>query len=125
MFSTKGEVAYVQAVGMVQSLSDLEIDGNEQLKNQIIDNCNTFISFCINSPKNGKNIWNKPATEVTHQILDFRRTGVGTMKDVDQFKVHPDELKNLDSGIGCFYFKGNDSLINNDPSHFQQGMSIS
>jgi type IV secretory pathway TraG/TraD family ATPase VirD4 len=108
----KGRSAGIQAVGMVQSLSDLE-KNSPLLKNQIIENCNIFISFRTNDPDGADQIskifGTEDSLEITHKIDGPYKSGSGTAKLVDKFKVHPNAIKELPDNVGYVYVKGENS----------------
>ena len=45
-------------------------------------------------------IGTKKKAEITSKLDSFGKTGDGTSKIVDEFKVHPNDLKELPLGIG-------------------------
>jgi hypothetical protein len=89
-----------------QGLSDIEAAAGAPVVEQIIGNCNTFIIQRQNSPAAAEKlaglIGTRRSVEVTRQVEDTilgrRRTGLGTVREVREYVVHPDEIKTLRTG---------------------------
>lgn len=89
-----------------QSLSDIESAAGAAVVDQIVENCNTFIIQRQNSPRSAETlagiIGTREDVEVTTQVHrtpigDFG-SGMGTTRNVREFIVHPDQIKQLQVG---------------------------
>lgn len=106
-----GRSAGIQACGIVQSLSNLSKgDRGEQVKSEIISNSKYIINFCITNPDDAEELARiystEQAPEVTTQISGEMKSGMGSLKLVDQFRVHPRLIKDLPEGVGYIAYKG-------------------
>ena len=89
-----------------QSLGDIETAAGSAVVDQIIDNCNTFIIHQQNSPAGAEKlagiVGTRRALELTRQVeetfLGRCWTGLGTVREVREYVVHPDEIKALRTG---------------------------
>lgn len=84
-----------------QSLADLDVVDNA-LKNQIIQNCNTLIIQRQNDAKDAEELSKIVGTEdawaMTHQVNNTSSTGLGSIRFVKEFIIHPDQVKRLEVG---------------------------
>jgi type IV secretory pathway TraG/TraD family ATPase VirD4 len=84
-----------------QSLADLDIVDNA-LKKQIIQNCNTLIIQRQNDAEDAEELAKVIGTEetwmMTHQIDKSGGTGLGSVRFVKEFIIHPDQIKRLEVG---------------------------
>ena len=118
----KSRSAGVTCILSTQSLSDLDCAYGEAFKEQIIENCNTFIIMRQNSGVNAEHWANILGTrntmEITHQLRQDRQdtlsTGYGSAKRVREYLYHPDDIKTLQTGEGIFLSKDTnaDSRVN-------------
>lgn len=100
----KGRSFGIECLLSFQSLADIDkLQGGQDLRRQIIQNCNTLIVQKQNDPKDAdelaKVFGTKDAIETTYQADNAgTMTGLGTVKSVKEFIVSPDEIKNLTVG---------------------------
>ena len=102
----KARGAGICAVIATQSLSDIEAAAGKAVVNQIVDNCNTFIVQRQNAPESAEIlagvIGTREGVEVTRQVQSVAGialdTGLGSVRRVREYVVHPDEIKNLKTG---------------------------
>lgn len=84
-----------------QSLADLDIV-DIALKKQIIQNCNTLIIQRQNDSQDAEELAKIIGTEdtwmMTHQINNSGGTGLGSLRFVKEFIIHPDQIKRLEVG---------------------------
>jgi conjugal transfer pilus assembly protein TraD len=84
-----------------QTLSDLK-KVSPTFLGQIMGNPNVFIVFGLNMPDDAemlaKFFGTQGASKRTHQIQDGTFTGMGSERAVQEFKIHPDTIKEL--GVG-------------------------
>lgn len=105
----KGRSFGIECLLSFQSLADIDkIEGDDALRRQIIQNCNTLIVQKQNDPKDAdelaKVFGTRDSIETTYQADTMgTMTGLGTVKQVKEFKVSPDEIKNL--SVGRAYVK--------------------
>mgnify|MGYP002550645217 CR=1 FL=1 len=102
----KARSAGFECIISTQTLADIDsIDPT--LTSRILSNCNTFASGRVNDSKDAERISNQFGTfsdnEITLQIekkhnLRKVESEKGTVREVDRFKVHPNEVKNLQIG---------------------------
>lgn len=102
----KARSAGFECIISTQTLADIDsIDPT--LTSRILSNCNTFASGRVNDSKDAERIANQFGTfsdnEITLQIekkhnLRKVESEKGTVREVDRFKVHPNEVKNLQIG---------------------------
>lgn len=89
-----------------QSLADIESAAGAAVVDQIVENCNMYIIQRQNSPRSAEMlagvVGTDKTTEVTQQVqrtfLIDMPTGVGSVRQVNEFLVHPDEIKSLVTG---------------------------
>ncbi|MCL6477695.1 MAG: DUF853 family protein [Peptococcaceae bacterium] len=90
-----------------QSPSDLERAGGGALVEQVVENCNSYIIHRQNSALNAEKLASVIGTddsyELTYQVQErgiffSGRTGLGSMRQIREFIVHPDEIKRLGTG---------------------------
>lgn len=84
-----------------QSLADLDsFDGT--LKKQLIQNCNTLIIQRQNDSEDAEELARTIGTEetwtMTYQVDNYGGTGLGSLKFVKEFIIHPDRIKRLQVG---------------------------
>jgi len=99
----KSRSAGYEAVLAFQSLSDIDkLDSGEALRRQIIQNCNTLIVQRQNDAKDAEELSKLFGTyetmETTFQQTRDGEAGAGSVRGVREFRVHPDEIKNLKTG---------------------------
>lgn len=102
----KARSAGFECIISTQALADIDsIDPT--LTSRILSNCNTFASGRVNESIDAERIANHFGTfsdnEITLQVekkhnLRKVESEKGTVREVDRFKVHPNELKNLQIG---------------------------
>ncbi|HAW58515.1 MAG TPA: DUF853 domain-containing protein [Bacteroidales bacterium] len=84
-----------------QSLADLDIV-DIALKKQILQNCNTLIIQRQNDAEDAEELSKIIGTEetwmMTHQINNTGGTGLGSLRFVKEFIIHPDQIKRLQVG---------------------------
>lgn len=84
-----------------QSLADLDIV-DIALKKQIIQNCNTLIIQRQNDSEDAEELAKIIGTEdtwmMTHQINNTGGTGLGSLRFIKEFIIHPDVIKRLKVG---------------------------
>ncbi len=94
---SKGFAALIAA----QSLADLDIS-DPALKKQIIQNCNTLIIQRQNDSADAEELARIIGTEetwmMTHQVNSAGGTGLGSLRLVKEFMIHPDQIKRLQVG---------------------------
>jgi DNA-directed RNA polymerase subunit F len=105
----KAREAGLEALITLQGLCDVDVVSGELTK-QIINNCNTYIIMRMNESKNAEDI---SQTVGTYSDLEFtvqvetsfvNRKDIaqmGSMREVDRYLIHPNDIKNL--GLGEAY----------------------
>ena len=95
-----------------QTIADMDII-DENARRIIINNMHGFFLLKQADDKSAEALANaigtKKANEVTSKIDSYGKTGDGTIKIVDEFKVHPNDLKELPLGIGYWI----DTMVDN------------
>jgi len=106
--------ARASGIGIVvahQELSDLDVF-SPTVKNQVIANTSTLVSFLQKLPESAEIIAGIAGTYKSEKetaqfqeegllFKDKKETGLGTVRSVDEYIVHPNKIKNL--GVGeCF-----------------------
>ena len=106
--------ARASGIGIVvahQELSDLDVF-SPTVKNQVIANTSTLVSFLQKLPESAETIAGiagtykseKETSQVEEEGVLFKskkETGMGTVRDVEEYIIHPNDIKNL--GVGeCF-----------------------
>lgn len=105
----KSRSAGFEAVLSFQSLSDIDkLDSGEALRRQIIQNCNTLICQLQNDSYDAEELSGLFGTfESVQETLQVDEhgdtTGVGSLRKVREFLVHPDDIKRL--GVGQAFIK--------------------
>jgi hypothetical protein len=99
----KSRAAGFEALLAFQSLADIDVlDKGPEIRRQIIQNCNTLIVQRQNDPKDAEELaralGTKPSMLVTQQITTEGSTGLGSARPEREFKVHPDQIKELRVG---------------------------
>jgi DNA helicase HerA-like ATPase len=99
----KSRAAGFEAVLAFQSLADIDrLEHGEQIRRQIIQNCNTLIVHRQNDPSDAEELARAIGTRdsiiITQQISTDGSTGLGSMRPEKAFKVHPDQIKELRVG---------------------------
>ncbi|GHV47055.1 hypothetical protein FACS1894204_09890 [Synergistales bacterium] len=99
----KSRSAGFEAVLSFQSLADIDrLEYGEQIRRQIIQNCNTLIVHRQNDPLDAEElaraIGTKDSAIITQQISVEGATGLGSVRPERAFKVHPDQIKELKTG---------------------------
>ena len=111
-FLNKARSAGIAITIIHQSLGDLSEVG-KGFARQIAENTNIKVILRIDDPETiemfAKTCGTIKKTELTYQTTRgffWRwRTGDGSMKEVDEYKVNPNEFRNLDVGEGIFLSK--------------------
>lgn len=86
-----------------QSIADMDII-DEEARRIVINNMHAFYLLKQADDKSAetlcKAVGTKLSTELTSKIDSFGKTGQGTVKIVDEFRVNPNKLKNLPLEVG-------------------------
>lgn len=86
-----------------QTIADMDII-DENARRIVINNMHGFYLLKQADDKSAealaKAIGTKKASEITNKLDTFGKTGDGTSKIIDEFKVHPNDLKELPLGVG-------------------------
>ena len=106
----QGRSAGIHAILSTQSLSDIEIEGGEALVNQMLNNCNNYIIFRQNSPKDSevlaKLIGTDDAFSITSQIAHGGHlSGTGSLRSTKEYIIHPNVIKRLQLGEAIYVNK--------------------
>lgn len=109
----KSRSANVTCIAATQSLADLEYQAGEAFKQQVIENCNNYIVMRQNSAKSAEEwasiLGTKKSMEMTYQVGKRQEqtvtTGMGSVKQVREFRYHPDEIKMLQTGEAIYMSK--------------------
>ncbi|MCM0604484.1 MAG: type IV secretion system DNA-binding domain-containing protein [Xanthomonadaceae bacterium] len=84
-----------------QTLSDLKLV-HPDFEGQLIGNTNCRFFFRVDLPDDAEKcaliIGTKKVTKTTSQIKDGASTGMGTIRETQEFIAHPDQIKNLKVG---------------------------
>lgn len=98
----KSRSADVSCILSSQSLSDLVSAVDDSFKEQVIENCNNYIIMRQNSSVNAETLANVVGTrktiDVTYQLGENGATGKGSARRTYEFILHPDEIKNFNTG---------------------------
>lgn len=98
----KSRSAGFEALLSFQSLADIDAaaDNGQALAEQIIQNCNTLIIQRQNSADDrfSKAGGTRDAVELTYQAGTAGGTGLGSARLVQEFRIDPNVLKNLQTG---------------------------
>lgn len=82
---------------------------NDKLLGRIIDNCNNYVIMRVNDDASAEKmaaiIGTRKEVSTTYQTSDRSFGTKGTIKEIDQFKVHPNHIKELPANMGYFYSK--------------------
>lgn len=93
-----------------QGISDINMI-DENLVGRIIDNCNNYVIMRVNNDETAEKmaaiIGTKKEVSTTYQTSNAGFGEKGTIKEIDQFKVHPNSIKELPKNKGYFYSKRN------------------
>jgi len=111
----KSRSANTTCILATQSLSDLDTI-SEQFKEQIIENCNNYITLRQNSGTNAEHWANifgtRPSMQATYQIGGNEgtsgQTGLGSLRPTREFIYHPDDIKRLKTGEAVFLSRDKD-----------------
>lgn len=86
-----------------QTIADMDII-DENARRIVINNMHGFYLLKQADDKSAetlaKAIGTKKSSEITSKIDSYGKTGDGTSKIIDEFKVHPNDLKELPLGVG-------------------------
>lgn len=86
-----------------QTIADMDVV-NENIRRAVIGNMHGFYLLKQADDKSAETLSNaigtKKGTEITNKLDYFGKTGDGTLKIVDEFKVHPNDLKELPLEVG-------------------------
>lgn len=103
----KSRDAGFEALIAFQSLADLD-QADPVLRKRIVQNCNTLIVHRQNewhdAEEWAKNFGTKEGVAKTYQTQEAEiggLSGMGSMREVEEFHFHPSELKTLPVGIAC------------------------
>ena len=99
----KSRAAGFEALLAFQSLADIDVlPKGEEIRRQIIQSCNTLIIQRQNDPKDAEELalafGTQPDMKMTYQVSTEGTTGLGSSRPVKEFKVHPDDIKELRVG---------------------------
>lgn len=98
----QGRTYRASAVLATQSFSDFLTSDSKAFLRQVVGSANTFLVHELTDPEDAELaaalFGTKFATQYTAQIVDSLLTGSASAKGVYEFKVHPDQVKNL--GLG-------------------------
>lgn len=115
----QGRGAGVHAVLATQSLADISKKGGTALLGQVLNNCNNYIIQRQNNPEDAEILANiigtKSELEITAQVSE-KQGNVGSVKQVREFLVHPDEIKMLQ--VGNAFLLNKSSRSHNSPRRF-------
>ena len=106
----KARSAGITCILAAQGLADLAAAVSEFFKEQIIENCNNFITLRQNSSVNAEDcasiIGTEETMEMTHQLQQTfggaTETGYGSARPVRKYIYHPDEIKALPRGKAVY-----------------------
>ncbi|WP_438465790.1 type IV secretory system conjugative DNA transfer family protein [Streptococcus pluranimalium] len=100
--------AGVQTIVSVQSFADIDKISKE-LTRQVIGNCNDFLIMLTPDGETAETISSMIGTrkgiEQTQRTDDGDNTGQSSNKIIDQFILHPNDIKQLKKKYGFFYSK--------------------
>lgn len=86
-----------------QSISDIDLI-NEQLRRTIINNTHGFYLLKqaddVSAETLATAIGTKKSVEITSKLDSYGKTGDGTSKIVDEFKINPNDLKEIPNEVG-------------------------
>lgn len=104
----KSRSAGYEALLSFQSLADIDkLESGEALRRQIIQNCNSLIVQRQNDSKDAEELASLfgtyQTTETTYQKDMDGQAGAGSVRQVHEFRVHPDDIKNL--GVGQAFLR--------------------
>lgn len=107
----QGRTAGLQIWGIVQSLSDFQRRQNGNMtRDAIISNSSFLVNFSVTLPSDAEELANIYSTaqvpETTTQISGEMKSGMGSVKIVDQFLVHPRTIKALPQLVGYIKYAG-------------------
>lgn len=81
-----------------QTVADMDVV-NENIRRSVIGNMHGFYLLKQADDKSAETLANaigtKKKAEITSKLDSFGKTGDGTSKIVDEFKVHPNDLKDF------------------------------
>lgn len=109
----KSRAGNVTCTIATQSLSDLDTASGTSFREQVIENCNTYILLRQNSANNAEE-WAKvfgtrDGLSVTYQLgkdkNNMTATGMGSAKKEREFLYHPDVIKRLKTGEAIYMNK--------------------
>ena len=108
----KGRSFGIEVLVSFQSLADIDkLPSGEALRRQILANCNTLIVMRVNDKTDAKELADHFGTvhdlENTVQIDYGTATGMGSLRAVDKYLSHPNNIKRLKTGEA--YIKPSDS----------------
>lgn len=111
----KSRSANVGVVFSHQALGDLD-KVSEAFKNVVLTNTNIKVIMRMNDPDTcdhfAKTFGTKTTTKITQKTKDSSTTGDGTIREVEQFNFHPNEFKNLGTGLGVVSLPHRDGVKN-------------
>lgn len=107
----KSRSARITCILATQSLSDLDAKVGEYFKEEIIENCNSYLVLRQNSARNAEAWANIIGTrfnlDLTYQVKEGDNTGLGSMKRTREYLYHPDDIKSFGTGEAIFVSKDN------------------
>lgn len=102
----------------IQSLADIgkAAQGNaQQFIRQILANLNTYIVHQVVAPEDAETFAQLFGTResygVTHQLGPEGSTGLGSVRPVRDFRIHPDDFKEFGTGEAALLDKANNRVI--------------
>lgn len=103
----------MHAIVGTQSIATVKLksESTKRIAEELIACCNTFIIHQINHIDDAENLAKIIGTRKTYEVtsqIDSKlggATGLGTVKNVDEFKIHPQVLKELKTGEAVIYQK--------------------
>jgi hypothetical protein len=101
--------------GIILSVQSYAGLGNDKDAEEILDSVNSIILHaCSNPEKFIERAGTRPTREIGHQIDRGARTGLGTMRVQEQFKVLPNSVRKFDKGECTFITDGRSANIKVD-----------
>ena len=106
----RGRSAGVRAVVGTQSIADIDFV-SEPLRRQVLENSNNYIIMRINESTGAEEMSNIVGTNITleqtRRTSDGDYTGESSNRIVDEYRINPNDIKNLQNLEGFFYSKNN------------------
>ncbi|MBE8182395.1 MAG: type IV secretion system DNA-binding domain-containing protein [Candidatus Portiera sp.] len=105
-----GRSAGANVILAAQGLADLETE-SEVLGRQIINNCNSFLVHRINTPAESEFIAGVIGTRDGFQVTRQVKGDEGSVRQVKEYLIHPDEIKSLRKGEAILIARANEQSI--------------